>query len=159
VADVEPISWRAIQEIADLVRQITVAGGYYTDLGAGLIVTDRSQVSERLAQPIVLIAADTIARNEDSSSHRTISSDMDVTIEYVLPMDGVTNPELLAHRGRADLVRALTTDLRGAERCMRSVTITETLIGAATDPRFPAVIVAQVQATVGLTETKSRYTT
>ncbi len=146
----EPITWLAIQAIAARLASITVANGWHTDLGTASVVTDRSQQLESL-QPSVTILAGEIEGNPGQSGTRTQVTDMDVTVEFSIPRALGVSPELLAHRGRADLVRALTTDARDAAAGIRSIKVTGSRIGSAVEPGSNLVI-AQVSARVGLSE-------
>jgi hypothetical protein len=154
----EPISWLALQAIKALVQSVSVINGYYTDMGAADIVLDRSQVPEGEA-PFVLITATDFTPIDARSGPKTTVNTMDLVIEFAQPMgDGVTDPELIAHRGRADLVRVLKTDLRSAPAMLHNLQITSSRIGSDTDEAGSALVIAQVSARVDLTESKSPAT-
>lgn len=147
----EPISWQALQAIGDLLAGIAIVGGYHTDLGAAPRFFDRSQrIEEDSADPFVVILADSVTTNEAKTGKRTLSSEMSVTIEYAVPFD-VVNAELVAHRGRADIVRRLLTDLRGLPSGFTSITVSGSSITNAPEPGSDLVI-AQVQARASLSE-------
>lgn len=147
----EPLTWQALQSIGSLLAGIAVASGYYTDLGAAPRFFDRSQrIEGDDADPFVVILADEIATNERSSGSRTLTSDMSVTIEYAIPF-AAANPELVAHRARADIVRRLTTDLRGQQVGFTRITVTGSRITNAPESGSDLVI-AQVQARASLSE-------
>lgn len=148
---VEPLTWRTLQAIGERLSGISIADGYYTNLGAAPRYYDRSQrIESDDATPFVVILADEMPTNEQASGTRTTATDMAVTIEYAIPFDA-ENPELVAHRGRADIVRRLMTDLRGMPTGFRNLRITGSRITNAPEPGSDLVI-AQVQARASLSE-------
>ena len=153
MADIdEPLTWQALQVVRELVEGITVAGGYYTDLGAGTIVTDRSRLKLEGLAPITVIVAADVAVNPDASGPRTSASDMDVTIEVAVPFEA-ESPELIAHRARADLIRALKTSLRGRLEGFRSFDVTSSGFSSDADEKGLQYTLVQVTARAGLSET------
>ena len=150
----EPLTWLAIQDIVTMLASITNDAGYYTDLGEIPAISDRSQVTEDVESYVAVIAGE-ITPIPDRSGIRTIASTMDVTIEYALSVDSdaTANPELLAHRGRADIVRAIRFDLRGLSKGFTALDITGTRItnAALAGSNF---VLAQVSARASLSESK-----
>lgn len=150
MADAECASWQMIEAVSDLVGRITVANQYYTDLGVAPRVLDRTQQVDP-DQAFVIILAETFETLDEKSNHRTLCSGVDVVLEYVIPRAPNANAEQLAHRGRADLVRALATDLRGAPKGFTSIQVTGSAITSPEEPGSDLVI-AQVTARAVLSE-------
>lgn len=150
----EPVTWLAVQAVAAMLADITIANGYRTDLGALPVISDRSQVTDDLPCYLAVIAGE-IPPIEEKSGDRTLSSTMDITIEYALSMDSEPgiNPELLAHRGRADIVRAIKFDLRGLAPGFTYLTLTGSRITSAPLAGSNFVL-AQISARAGLSESK-----
>lgn len=146
----EPLTWLVINAIAARLAQITVSNGFASDLGLAPMYMDRSQRIEEDSGAFALILAGEIPTNEESSGHRTLSSDMNLTIEFAIPAE-TENAELIAHRGRSDIVNALRGDPRGMPAGLRSLVVTGTQITSAPAPGSDLVI-AQVSARAGLTE-------
>lgn len=158
MADVdEPLTWQALQVVRDLVVGITTAAGYRTDLGLGQIFTDRSQLKLEGTQPITVIVAGDVVVNPDASGQRTTADDMDVTVEVAIPFES-DNAELVAHRARADLVRAFKTDLRGRVQGFRSFAVTGSGFSSDADEKGLKFTLVQVTARAGLTETATPAT-
>ena len=148
----EPITWEALQFIKARVAAIRTADGYFTDLGAGEILTDRSRLKLEGQSAVMLIVAGDIEANATGSNERIKNSDMDVTLEYAIQFES-ENPELLAHRARADIVRALAQPLsRGELQCLRLIEITGSRFAQDADEKGLPFTLAQVTARAGLTE-------
>ena len=150
MADAECASWQMIEALDALVGRVAVTNGYFTDLGAEPRVLDRTQQVDP-ARAFVIILAETFETVDDKSNHRTLCSGVDVVLEYVIPRAPGVSPEQLAHRGRADLVRALATDLRGGPKGFTSISITGSAITSPEEPGSDLVI-AQVTARAVLSE-------
>ena len=146
----EPITWRALQYVEQLLGAVTVANGYHSDLGTGAITLDTGRQPDE-GQPMTLIAATDVEILEDSSSPRTTNSRMGVVVEFYAPFAVGANAELLAHRARADIVRVLRRDVRGAPEGIRRIAVTGSSIGSPEEAA--GLVIAQVTATVDLTET------
>jgi len=146
----EPISWQAILFIKSLLAPIASASGWHTNIGSAAVVMDRSQQPESSASFVVILAGE-FEGNPELSGPRTQVTDMDVTVEFAIPRAAGISPELLAHRGRADIVRALTTDSRAADKGIRVISVTGSRITSAVEAGSNLVI-AQVSARVGLSE-------
>lgn len=156
--DREPITWLALEALRDVLLGISQDNGYYTDLGLGQIVLDDSLLDESdadAALPCTFIEA----RNLDptSTGQRHANSGMEILIEYVIPRASDTNVKLAAHRGAADLVRALTFKTSGRSSAMpagfASLEITGARLGGDTDTETGAsFVIAQVTATAALTD-------
>ena len=157
--DLEPISWRALEALADVVRGITQANGYHTDIGAGPVILDDEQIdADAPDQSAVFIDATEILT--ESSGRGMVSSGMDITIEFVVPRTAVNrNPKLLVHRGCADLMRALSFKTSGRDTTLptgfRTFAVTGARLDGITDEETgDAVVIAQVTARAGLTDFK-----
>lgn len=146
-----PVSWAALELIQQRLAGITVARGYFTDLGAGVITLDPRQQHQPDGSIFTLITGEGISDNDAASGTRTTVSDMDVVIEAVIPFEAVENPALIAHRARADLYRALRDGVRDAAQGLRSLKTTGSSFTVGTDGE--AVVIAQVTARAGLAET------
>jgi hypothetical protein len=152
----EPLTWLAVEALKAMVASITIDAGYHTDLGLAPVYLDRSQNAEA-AGAFTVIIANEISPIEEKSGNKTLTSTMDITAEYCLPVETITNPELLAHRGRADLVRVFLTDLRGQQPGLTKLQITGTRITSAVEPGS-ALVIAQVSARATLSESKTPAT-
>ena len=155
----EPVSWLALQLLRDKLLQIAVAAGDHTNLGTAPIFLERQQAKETDA-PFTLVVATSIDPLPDASGQYIEVSDITWSVEYVLPLDadGEPGPDLLAHRGRADVVRALKGDLRGDTFRLSNLRIDGCEITGDTDSRGAAVVITQVTGRITVTETKQRAT-
>ena len=152
---VEPPSWQALEYIADLVRGITIAAGCRTDLGLGQIVLDEEEVREGSA-PGHVTFIEAQAFDVTAASHARTTSEIDVLLEYQLPLDENTpNPKRLSHRARFDLLRALMVRDKELPPFISSITATGGALAVLSDENAGSrTAIAQVTARVGLTETK-----
>lgn len=148
---VEPVSWAALELVKTRVAQITVARGYYSDIGAGLVTLDPRKDRTSPTQIVTLISGTDVTENDGASGPRTSVSDMDLTIEAAIPYEVADNPALVAHRARADICRALREGVRDAALGLRSLKTTGSRVAFANDGS--AVVIAQVTARAGLAET------
>ena len=148
----EPLTWRVIEFVAGLLAGIATSGGYYTDLGAGDILTSRAQHADA-DSPFALVLATSIATNEESTgrSRTRLAGEMEFVVEYAVPAAFGDNPERLAHRGRHDIVRVLSANLRGETQGLSSIVVTGSTIEAAPQAGTN-LIVAQISARATLSE-------
>ena len=155
----EPASWQAMQLLREKLQQIAVADGYHTNLGAAPIFLERRQAKETDA-PFTLVVATAIDPVPDASGNYIEVSSISWSIEYVLPIDadGDPGPDQLAHRGRADVVRAIKGDLRGDTVRLGNLRIDGCEITGDTDGSGAAVVITQVTGRIDVTETKQRAT-
>jgi len=153
----EPITWRALEALADVVRGITVAAGYRTDLGLGRVVLDDADIdgddSEGACTFIDVSDIDPAAGGKQFSSPQ-----VDITVEFVVPRRSGINAKLHAHRGVSDLVRALTFRTTGRGTGMppgfASLELTGARLRGYTDEEEAAsFVIAQVTARAGLVDT------
>lgn len=151
----EALSWTALGVIKSRLQQITTPNGYLTNLGSGTITRDPASISDEPTTPFVVIVGGDIVENEEKSSTRTSTSDMDVVIEFAVPygLDAQQQPELLAHNGRADIVRALRGAFRDSAPGLRNLVVTGSRIGSPEDGA--SIVIAQVTARVGLSESNA----
>lgn len=148
----EPLSWLAIQHIKGLIATITTAAGYRTNIGSSRLLDDRSQIDAEEGAYVLIIARDFEQLGESGSrTQASVNEDMGVLIEFGIARDPAMSPELAAHRARADIQRALRTPLRGQVKGLRHIAIQASAVGDA--PDGAALIVAQVQARAGLSDT------
>lgn len=150
-----PVTWSALLAIRDRIKTISPANGYYTDLGAGVVTTDPSEVEADPAQgitpqPFTTIVAGDIEENPEASGNRTSVSDMDVTIEFAVPFSDSGNAELLAHMAMHDIVRCIRGGVRNEAAGLRSLRIVRRRFGTPADGA--ASVIAQVTARAGLAE-------
>lgn len=148
----EPITWEALQVIKARVLAIRTTNDFRTDLGAGLILTDRSRLDLDQHEAVMLIVAGDIEDIEAGSNERIRNVDMDVTLEFAVRFES-EDPELVAHRARADIVRALAQPLSRDElKCLRTLVITGSRFAQDADEKGIPFTLAQVTARAGLTE-------
>lgn len=160
--DVEPLSWRALEALRDVVRSVTRANGYHTDLGEGAILLDDTE-ADGDAGDVAVVFIDAADLDGIAGGRGHTSSDMALTFEFVVPRTQNANAKLQAHRGCADLVRVLTfkTGGRGAglPPGFRSFELTGARLNGYTDEEAGAsFVIAQVTARAGLTDTQSPAT-
>lgn len=156
--DREPITWLALEALRDVLLGISQANGFYTDLGLGQIVLDDSLLDESEASadaPCTFVEGRNLDPTSTGKGHA--NSGMEILIEYVIPRSSDSNVKLLAHRGAADLVRALTFKTAGRGSDMpagfASLEITGARLGGDTDPETGAsFVIAQVTARAALTD-------
>ncbi|WP_143703965.1 MULTISPECIES: hypothetical protein [Luteimonas] len=141
------------------MRGITTAAGYRTELGAGNVVLDDEDVDgDDSDEACIFIDATDI--DPAAGGKRFDSPTMEITIEFVVPRRTGVNAKLLAHRGCADLVRALNFKTTGRDTNLPQGFATFELTGARlrgyTDEEASAsFVIAQVTARAGLTELHS----
>lgn len=146
----DPVTWAALQVVAQRVRGISEAAGYHTDLGLGVVTTDPSELEDDPQQPFTVIVGGVVTDNTESSGKRTSNSEMDVTIEFAVPFAVGQNAELLAHQAMADIVRCIRGGVRDEAKGLRSLRIVSRRIGTPADGATQ--VIAQVLARAGLTE-------
>jgi len=100
---------------------------------------------------MTLIFADDIPIDDTGTGARMTRSEMVAIVEFYVPFGGDDVAELLAHRGRADLVRALREPLRGKTPGILNLKVTGSRIGSPEETA--GLVVAQVTARVDLNET------
>lgn len=145
----EPVSWQALERVKSMLQGIAVAAGYFTDLGAGEITLDTAQKPVG-AQFHTVVAAGDMPVDESASGNRFVKGEMEIVIEVSIPFEADEVAELLAHRARADVIRALRAGARGAATGITSLQITGSRIGP--PDTGAAAVIAQVTARAGLTE-------
>lgn len=150
----EPLTWLALQDVRALVESIRVDAGFHTDIGGGLILTDRSRLKLQGDAPVTLIVAGDLVDDPSASGNRTTALDMDVSVEVAVPF-GLDNAELIAHRARADLVQVFKTSLRDRTEGFRKFVVTGSSFSSDADEQGITFTLVQVTARAGLTETVS----
>lgn len=147
----EPLTWRAIQAIVALLRRIDGSDGWHTSLGASPIHDDRSSAVDPRA-PHTWVVASEIDTDEVATgrSRRSVTGEERVIIEFAVP-SASASPELVAHRARADIVRALSADPRGLATGLTKLAVESSLI---TDAVLSGtdLVIAQVVVRASLTE-------
>lgn len=148
----EPLSWRAIQWVKGVIAEISQDTGYYSNFAAVRMLDDRSQVDAEQGEYVLVIATDFDPTGESGgrTSH-VYNEDMTMLIEFGIRKDPSLNPELAVHRARSDVLRALRTPLRNQKHGITSIEIENSSVGDA--PDGSALIIAQVQARAGLSDT------
>ena len=150
-----PTSWQVLQHVEAALKLITVARGFYTDLGTHVIALEPDQQPAGDVLHTVVIGTD-LPVNEDTSTRSHTRSDMDILIEVSVPFDADEGPQLLAHRARADLMRALVPlrkNIKDRPQGINSFSITGSVVGQPDDGA--SVVLVQVTARAGLTESTS----
>ncbi len=154
----EPASWELVEKIAERVRLVQVASGFYTDLGLGLILLDDDDAPADIDQPATAIVVERISGTNGGRTQA--SSDVTVTIEFSVPRnEGEAKPNRLVHRARHDLVRVLTFDARSLPLGVTKFEVLESQLAEVTDDTGHSSVVAQITARAGLTETFQPLTT
>ena len=146
--DVEPLSWRAIQWIKQVVGAISPDAGYYSDFTALGVLDDRSQIDAEAGAYVLVVATAFEPTGESGSrSRRSYSENMDVLVEFGVQRVSGQNPERALHRARADILRALRQDIRASDAGITKIEITGSNISDV--PDAAQLIVAQVTARAG----------
>lgn len=149
---VEPLSWRAIQWVKGVLATISPAAGYYSDFTAITVLDDRSQIDAEKGTYVLVVALDFDPTGESGGrTSQFYNEDMAMLIEFGIKRDPALNPELAAHRARWDVLRALRTPLRNQVHGFTRIDIEASSVGDA--PDGAALIIAQVQARAGLSDT------
>lgn len=147
----EPASWELLEFLAGRVRLISRAAGFYTDIGAGLILLDDEDAPEEFAGAATAIVCDRISFSTGSRAQS--SSDVGVTIEFSVPRhEDEQRPNRLVHRARHDLVRVLTFDPRSLPLGLTKFELIDSQLVPVTDDAGHSSVVAQITARAGLTE-------
>lgn len=146
----EPITWELVEDLKALVQSVTVLNGYLTNLGAGKILLDRSQIKLDGA-PVTIITISGFTVDDASSTKRALNSDVDLSFEFAMPFDA-DDTERVVHRAAADLRRVLTGDLRDRTLKFRYLRVGGTAFDTDVDDSGEPFTLAQVTARAGLTE-------
>lgn len=148
----EPLTWRVLVAIQTLVQRIKKSDGYWTDMGADVRLTGWQYDTSSKARAHIISTQDTLndgAVGKGLRGSRTVSGELSVTVEYVLPAT-FADVQREAHRGRADLVQVLRDDPALQPAGVRALTITSRQI--LDQPDGLPVVVAQIGLTVSITE-------
>lgn len=153
VADLaEPLSWQLVEFLAARVRLILRSRGFRTDIGAGAVIIDETEISEDNTEPATIISVRQLSRSGGGVAQS--SSDAAITIEFEVPRGSdEANPRLLVHRARHDLIRALTFKEKSLPLGVTSFELLETQLATLEDDAGHTAVVAQITARAGLTET------
>lgn len=147
----EPLTERVLQFLVTLLQGISVANGYYTDIGLGYISTEPTQRPP--SDDAYVVVTETEIEDTDSG-RRITNSTMTVTIEIVVPCGGAQRkPSNAARRARADCVRALKTSPRSFPAGLRTIELDRHQKLSFDDERYANSVVAQLTARAGLSET------
>ena len=148
----EPLTEQALQLIVTMIQQISVANGYFTNIGQGYITTEPTQRPADAATYAAVFETET-AINAGASGNRTLASDMSVVVQVFVPKS-VPNakPANLARRASADIVRALKAPLRDLVAGVRRIDLVDKQRITFDDEKFADFVIAQVSARVGLSE-------
>lgn len=150
-----PLTWQVLEHVRDALKLITTARGYNTDIGLNTVALEASQLPEDAA-PSTLVLATDIQVNEEASTRSTTKSEMDIVIEFAVPFLIDDNAQLVAHRARADVMRALIPlrkTIKDRPLGVTSFEITGSRIGQPEDGA--SVVIAQVTARAGLVESQN----
>lgn len=147
----EPITWRALEEVRNALLLIQVARGYYTDLGLHPVDLEIKQHDD--TQLNTLVVGLNVDVDEENSTRSTVRSAMDVSIEFEVPYLTTESAQLLAHRARLDVLRALIPLRKNIKDRPQGITSFSITGSAIQQPEAGAAsIIAQVTARVGLVE-------
>ncbi|HHA2757995.1 TPA: hypothetical protein ACOEQX_001233 [Stenotrophomonas maltophilia] len=148
----EPLSWQLVEFLRERVRLILTSAGFLTDIGAGLIVIDDSELDEDQSGPATVISVQQLSRIGGGSAQ--VTSDASVTIEFEVPREsGEVNPRLLVHRARYDLIRVLTFNDKLLPKGITTFELLQSQMATLEDDAGHSAVVAQITARAGLTET------
>lgn len=148
----EPLSWQLVEFLRERVRLILTDAGFLTDIGAGLIVIDDSELDEDQSGPATVISVQQLSRIGGGSAQ--VTSDASVTIEFEVPREsGEVNPRLLVHRARYDLIRVLTFNDKLLPKGITKFELLQSQMATLEDDAGHSAVVAQITARAGLTET------
>lgn len=149
----EPASWQMLEFVANRIRLIKRADGFFTDLGLGVIALDDDDVDESPDLAGVVISAARIAPTTTGRAQG--SSEIEITVEIAVPRGGAeVNPRRLLHRARVDVMRVLFFDHRAMPNGITKFEVTDTrLADIVDDDEGHTSVIAQITARAGLTET------
>lgn len=146
----EPLSYQLLVFLKARLQQITVANGFLTDLGSGVVAIDEDDVPAT-GVPCAVVAVGPFEVSETVSS-TVLSEIATVAVEYSVPRTTGNDAGLLAQRARVDLVRALQFKERDLPPGLAGFRITGADIANADESSGRRYAVAQVTARVGLTQ-------
>lgn len=148
----EPLTERALQHIVSLLQGITVANGYYTDIGLGYLTTEPTQRPPDASAYTAVYETETTI-DAANSGRRSIKSDMAVVVQVIVPLaSGGPKPANLARRATADIVRALRAPPQAADSGIRNIQPEGKQRLIFDDEKFASSVIAQVPLRVGLSE-------
>lgn len=140
----------ALQEVVTRLGGITVANGYFTDLGVGRITAEPTQQWDGAsAYTVVYDTGEAVI--EASSGRRTTASELDISIDFVVPVT-LADPSRLARRGRADIARAMRTDIRKAAAGVMTITLVGSQKVVLDGEKYSNCVFAQVTARARLSD-------
>ena len=154
----EPITYQLLEEIKTALSLVQITRGFRTDLGLGPIALEVDQLPAEDV-PYTLILGTSIDTSDEGSTRSTIKSEMTIVIEFAVPIATVNNAQLIAHRARHDVIRALIPlrkNIRDRPLGVLSFNITGSAIGQPEDGA--SIVIAQVTARAGLSESTSPAT-
>lgn len=147
----EPLTWQVVEYVRGLLMQVSVANGDQTDIGLHPIALTGEQVDES-AELQTFVGFTSNSFDEARSGPTTTGGECELVIEVAIPLgDGADPAELLAHRVRADVVRALRKGARGGPKGLTNLRAVETRIGP--PEGGSSTVMVQVTARAGLVET------
>lgn len=146
----EPLTEIALQHIVSLLQGITVANGYWTDIGAGYLSTEPTQRPEDANAYVAVFESETTIT---SAGKRVVNSDMSAVVQVIVPITGdARKPANVARRATADIVRALREPMFNAPAGVRSITPEGKQRLIFDDEKYSNSVIAQVPVRVGLSE-------
>ncbi|TAA42471.1 hypothetical protein [Pseudoxanthomonas winnipegensis] len=147
----EPASWQLLEFLKRRVQLIQGAG-FRTQIGAGVIILDDTEVPDDPTVAATIIEAGDASATGGSGVH--VKSDVDVTIEYSIPRgQGTKNPKLQAHRARADLMKVLIVKSRDLPQFISTLSIVSASLGSTADQETGvSYVIAQVTVRAGLVD-------
>lgn len=150
----DPITWLALDVVGRRIAQISILNGYFTDMGSVPLLRERKQVRESAAPFVLLLMADVGPKSGHENRSRSTVSELSWSLEFVQPLDdpASTEPDRMAHRARADIVRALHTDLRGETPGVSDPQVDGCDVGSDEDSRGAAVVITRIDGRITVTE-------
>lgn len=75
----EPVTWAILESLREEVLGILPANGYLTELGAGVVVLDRTKLKLD-NEPVTLITAGDVLPSDNSQGRSILNSEMDISL-------------------------------------------------------------------------------
>jgi hypothetical protein len=150
---VNPTTYRILEAVRDALAHVRQETGYYTNLGLAPIALEGEQMPPD-GVPHTVIVAGNFDIDDEKSGRSSIVSTMDIAIECEVPFAVTENAQLVAHRTRIDVLRALIPIRKDIKERPLGLNRFALIGGAFQQPEDGAEsILVQVIARASLTET------
>lgn len=146
-----------LEHVENALKLVQVSRGFYTDIGLGVIAREREQTPEDAVTPCTVLLATEMPVDEQNSTSSQTRTDMEIVIEFSVPFsDNFRDAQRIAHRGRADVIRALMP-LRKKLKERPAGVLNFEITGSGIDQPEPGstTVIAQVTARAALSESLS----